>query len=246
MALVRREAMMGQAGRVVAAVGRASIPAHAAPEDIPRTAVIAAAAGPAAPAPSPGGEMAAVPTQPPSFGAIVAAFALLAAGGAGSWMAWRSGRTPQGIQLQDPTSVFAALFAFATAVERLIEPFARWLPGRGRKSELEQAIASMANQGHASTYESLARVATAKSKLERGRANRTLISWGIATAVATVASSFGGFYLLHAIAGPGWNGIETWVDAIVTGVVVGSGTKPLHDVISRVAKTKEKQEDPTR
>ncbi len=53
----------------------------------------------------------------------------------------------------------------------------------------------------------------------------------------------GGLYLLHSIAGESWNGIPVWVDAIVTGIVVGSGTKPLHDVISRVQKNKEKSED---
>jgi hypothetical protein len=253
MALVRRDNLLGKAAGMVAAavshapapavVGRAPVPASAHPgADNGGGAVAAVAAGPI---PSPGGEAAAVPTQPASLGAIMAAFGLVAAGGAGSWMLWRSGNTPQGIQLQDATTVFAALFAFATAVERLLEPFARWLPGAGSKAEFESAVASMANQGNASTYESLSRVAAAKSKLERGRANRMLVAWGIATAVSTVAASAGGFYLLHAIAGPGWNGVATWIDAIVTGVVVGSGTKPLHDVISRVQKTKEKQEDPT-
>jgi hypothetical protein len=31
---------------------------------------------------------------------------------------------------------------------------------------------------------------------------------------------------------PGWNGIAPWADALVTGLVVGSGTKPLHDVFA--------------
>jgi hypothetical protein len=46
-------------------------------------------------------------------------------------------------------------------------------------------------------------------------------------------------------ANPGWDAVPAWVDALVTGLVVGSGTKPLHDVLSRVQKTKEKAEDPT-
>jgi len=255
MALVRRDNLLGKAAGMVAAavsqapapsvVGRAPVPAQPGSDNGGPPGAGAVAAVAAGPIPSPGGEAAAVPTQPASLGAIMAAFGLVAAGGAGSWMLWRSGNTPQGIQLQDATTVFAALFAFATAVERLLEPFARFLPGADSKAQFEAAVASMANQGHASTYESLSRVAAAKSKLERGRSNRMLVAWGIATAVSTVAASAGGFYLLHAIAGPGWNGVATWIDAIVTGVVVGSGTKPLHDVISKVQKTKEKQEDPT-
>src|SRR5262245_16060990 len=135
MALVRRDNLLGQAAGMVAAavsqaagpaaVGRAAVPAHATPGNggepgAPPGAVAAVATGPL---PSPGGEAAAVPSQPASFGAIMAAFGLVAAGGAGSWMLWKSGNTPQGIQLQDATTVFAALFAFATAVERLLEPF---------------------------------------------------------------------------------------------------------------------------
>jgi hypothetical protein len=87
----------------------------------------------------------------------------------------------------------------------------RLLPGAGSKAELESAVAAMANQGHSSTYESLTRIAAAKSKVERGRANRMLVAWG------TVAASAGGFYLLPAIAGRNWNGVATRVDAIVTG-----------------------------
>ena len=29
------------------------------------------------------------------------------------------------------------------------------------------------------------------------------------------------------------DGVAVWVDAVVTGVMVGSGTKPLHDLITR-------------
>jgi hypothetical protein len=38
------------------------------------------------------------------------------------------------------------------------------------------------------------------------------------------------------IAAPGWDpqSIPLWVDALVTGLVVGTGTKPLHDLISKL------------
>jgi hypothetical protein len=60
------------------------------------------------------------------------------------------------------------------------------------------------------------------------------VAWGIAVAVATLASTAGGFYVLHAIAGPEWKGLPVWIDGIVTGIMVGSGTKPMHDLISRI------------
>jgi hypothetical protein len=269
MALVRRSSMLGQGGQVVAAavsqapgqsaIGRA--PVHGAPGDgpdgDPPAAVAAVSAGPGggfagvsgpgvvgpAMVAAPSGEAAAVPTQPASVGAVLGSLGLVALGGGGAWAIWRSGATPTPIRLGDSTTVFASLFAFATAVERVLEPFSRWLPGRHTRAQFEQAVAGIANRPYGATYQDLTTVAAAKARMDRGRANRTLISWGIATAVSTVGSTAGGFYLLHAIAGPQWNGVQIWVDAIVTGIVVGSGTKPLHDVISRVQKGKEQAED---
>ncbi|MFG2037063.1 hypothetical protein [Dactylosporangium sp. NPDC048998] len=194
---------------------------------------------------APGGEAAAVASQPASIGALITAFLLVAAGGAGSWALYHFGVNAEEIHLPDATALFGVLFAFATAVERVLEPFARFMPGQHAKGELERAVANMANKYHDATLDDLIQVAHAKSLVDKGRASRGLISWGIAVALATVASASGGLYLLHSIAGDGWQGIPVWVDAIITGVVVGSGTKPLHDVISKVQKNKEKSEDTT-
>ncbi|WP_327005584.1 hypothetical protein OHA72_63290 [Dactylosporangium sp. NBC_01737] len=269
MALVRRTNVLGpNSNRVVAAasvtpadapaIGRAHVPTQQGPStrsasaeatgtapgsDAPaeEVGIAIASAGPVEP--TPGGEAAAVPPQPASVLSLVSAFILVAAGGAGSWALWHFNVNAQAIHLPDATTFFAVLFAFATAVERILEPFARFLPGKHARGELEAAVANLANKYHDATLDDLIQVAHAKSMMEKGRASRGLVSWGIATAVATVASSAGGLYLLHSIAGENWNGIPVWVDAIVTGIVVGSGTKPLHDVISKVQKNKEKSED---
>ena len=53
--------------------------------------------------------------------------------------------------------------------------------------------------------------------------------------LATLLAASSGFYLLRMLAAdPGWNGVAVWADALVTGLVVGSGTKPLHDLINRM------------
>jgi hypothetical protein len=63
--------------------------------------------------------------------------------------------------------------------------------------------------------------------------------WSLATAVATAAAGASGFYLLHMIAASDWSGsIPIWVDALVTGLVVGTGTKPLHDLITRAQESR--------
>ena len=64
--------------------------------------------------------------------------------------------------------------------------------------------------------------------------------WGLATAVASAAAGASGFYLLHMIAASDWAvTIPDWVDALVTGLVVGTGTKPLHDLITRAQGAKD-------
>ncbi|MER7005080.1 hypothetical protein ABT297_18805 [Dactylosporangium sp. NPDC000555] len=273
MALVRRNAVLGNTGnRVVAAAAvappnlvRPPVPTQPGPDgDVTQRIP---APGPVAGVPAPdvpgagigaavaaagddgvaarGGEAAAVASQPAGIGALIAAFLLVAAGGAGSWALYHFGVNAEEIHLPDATALFGVLFAFAAALERVLEPFARFMPGQHAKGELERAVANMANKYHDATLDDLIQVAHAKSLVDKGRASRGLISWGVAVALATVASASGGLYLLHSIAGEGWHGIPVWVDAIITGVVVGSGTKPLHDVISKVQKNKEKSEDTT-
>jgi hypothetical protein len=263
MALVRRNTVLGTSNNRVVAAAAVAPQNLAVPPSIPQQggdpeATQRVPAPGAAPAevgaavsvggdasPQPGGEAAAVVTQPAGLGALAAAFGLVALGGAGSWALYHYGVNAQEIHLPDATALFGVLFAFATAVERVLEPFARFMPGQHAKGELEKAVANMANKYHDASLDDLIQVAHAKSMVDKGRASRGLISWGIAVALATVASSSGGLYLLHSIAGDGWHGIPVWIDAIVTGVVVGSGTKPLHDVISKVQKNKEKSEDTT-
>jgi hypothetical protein len=71
-----------------------------------------------------------------------------------------------------------------------------------------------------------------------------MMLWGLATAVSTVVASAGGFNVLHMLAeNATWDGVPVWVDSLITGLVVGTGTKPLHDVISKVQKDKERAED---
>lgn len=249
MALVRRASVLENAGQVVAtAVGRVAAQAATAGS----TSVDGGASGTGttySAQPTTGDdngtspEAASATSQQAGFGAVAAAFATIAIGGYGGWQIWASGAAATIIQPPDTTAVFGTLLVFAAAVERVLEPFSRWFPGRRTEAALEQSIVALANRTNP-THEDLVAVAQAKAQVERARSNRTVVSWGIATALATVASSAGGFYVLHAIAGPEWEGLPVWVDAIVTGVMVGSGTKPVHDIISRVQNGKEQTQSP--
>jgi hypothetical protein len=253
VALVRRGAVVGPQGTghtVAAAVGHAQVPRKpgAPPMLGPHTvggdggqAAVAAVAGPVSLPGAPGGDAAAVPSMPANAVAILLSFGLVGAGGVAAWQL--GGWHPVSVfRVGNQMSAFGVLFVFAAAVERLLEPLSQWLPGRRTKDEYERMVAAVANRHPTMT---LADVAGAKARWERARANRTVLVWGLATAVSTVASAAGGFYLLRMLsANADWQGVATWVDALVTGLVVGSGTKPLHDLISRVQKGKEQAEDP--
>ncbi|MBB5872498.1 hypothetical protein F4553_005932 [Allocatelliglobosispora scoriae] len=127
-------------------------------------------------------------------------------------------------------SIFAGLVVVTAAVERFMEPFTRWMPGRAAQQRYDWALAAMEN-GVGST------VAAAKAKAERdqARADKGIITWGLATGVSTALAASGGFYLLRMLSATPttWDGVPAFIDALVTGLVIGSGTKPVHDLISR-------------
>ncbi|MGE5830846.1 MAG: hypothetical protein ACM30G_21140 [Micromonosporaceae bacterium] len=220
MALVRRSV----------AVGRATVPGSL---PVPHQAPAPGAHPSASPgaAPAPGESAAAAPSQPAHGLAVFAGLGLAVAGGLGAMMVDIMVNPPV-FRAQGGMSVFAALFVFAAAVERLLEPITRWMPGRGEQQRYEQAVADMENGVPGATQA----VAQHKAAVDRARASRGVLMWGLATGVATVLSAAGGFYLLRMInVDPsGWSVVPPWLDALVTGLVVGSGTKPLHDLINRV------------
>ncbi|MFF5198332.1 hypothetical protein ACFY3B_01840 [Micromonospora parva] len=172
-------------------------------------------------------------SQQAGVGAVVAGFGLIGVGAVAGWLIWRSGASAAKIQPEDTTGVFLTLLVFAAAVERILEPFSRWLPGRAAEAALSQTMTEANSRIDGPTEADRAAIAVATAKVARAKANRTIVAWGLASGLATVASSAGGFYVLHAVAGADWNGVAVWVDAVVTGVMVGSGTKPLHDLITR-------------
>jgi hypothetical protein len=237
MALVRRDALVGSETFTQPAVGIAPAPAGSAIYTHRETnGVTAVRNGPDETA----DDAAAAPSPPASVSAILAAFALIAVGTTMAYVISSSTRiTP--FRVGDQTTTFGILLVFAAAVERLLEPFTQRLPGRQAKAEYESLIARLANRDRSV---SMADVAQAKARVDRDRASRVVVVWGLATAVATVLCAGGGFLVLRVLENDAqWHGVSRWIDALVTGLIVGSGTKPLHDLIVRLQKGKEKAED---
>jgi hypothetical protein len=173
-------------------------------------------------------ETAASPTKPAHLWAFGVGLLLL---GLGLWVAYLITvyNDITTFQVSSEGSIFAGLVVVTAAVERFMEPFTRWMPGRTAQERYDWAIAAMENG-----VGSALAAAKAKADRDQSRADRGIITWGLATGAATVMAAAGGFYLLRMLAADvDWNGVPAYVDALVTGLVIGSGTKPVHDLITR-------------
>jgi hypothetical protein len=102
--------------------------------------------------------------------------------------------------------------------------------------------------------------AAAQAELEQRRADKAIAFWALASALGLLVSATLGLYLLH-IVGLRDDGLATdgtWaggalsasgfrhmLDLLVTGLAIGGGTKPLHDLISNLQATKDSKKDPS-
>ena len=240
MALVRRIDVTGPAVAPAPVAAQRNGPAAVAtlpPQGPPAGADAAPVSiAQAVPAWAANAEAAAVASKGAGLSTVVVGFVLVAVGAFVAYALNRWGNHAVPFKIGNQTSAYAGIIVFAGAVERFLEPFAHWLPGAKTKNEYEATVAALTN-GHPAV--SLREVAAAKARMDRALANRTVLLWSLATALATAAAGASGFYLLHMIAAADWSTqLPNWVDALVTGLVVGTGTKPLHDLIIRAQDSK--------
>jgi len=137
-------------------------------------------------------------------------------------------------RISEEWSAFAGLFVLALAIERLLEPITKWLgPDTDvLKKQRDDAAAAAAN-GDAT------KIAEAEADLSRGRELTAIVVWGAATALGFVLSSVLDITLLEAIRSETSGQPPFWADLLVTGLVLGAGTKPLHDLVSKLQKSKD-------
>lgn len=152
-------------------------------------------------------------------------------------VAWRYA---QAATLAAGVSVFALLYIVAQALERLLEPLSSLDPSAPAAEEARDQTVAAAISNPTATL--LQAAANAQAGLEQVRKNKAVIFWGLATVAGMFISAFTGIYLLDIV-------IETpkpppSLDILVTGLVVGGGTKPLHDLIARIESAKNNANDP--
>jgi hypothetical protein len=162
--------------------------------------------------------------------------------------------------------VFAPVFFAAQAIERLLEPLSSvFLKADEQKDTLKAAredklraqrvlTASLhvddnvldtpaAIQAVAATTDD-ERAATLA--LRQRRADRKLWFFMVATVIACVVSGYLGLGILEAMSTEQLTDKLGAFDVGLTGIVIGAGTKPLHDLIERVQKAKENSDAATK
>jgi len=167
---------------------------------------------------------------------------LAIAGGWGIVVLTHPGNTwPAALKVNGDMASFALFYVAAQAIERLIEPFSQlFLTTSETRKELDSNVARALATGDDADGQAAAKK---QDELNRKRGERTLVLWAAATVLGMLLSGFAGLYFVSAILATG-SSISPALDVLVTGLVIGGGSKPLHDLITNVQKTKEKKEDP--
>lgn len=151
-------------------------------------------------------------------------------------------------------TIFAVFFVAAMGLERLLEPFAL-LFGTNTRAALTDAVSDAQNkvdEAHAlavsgqraaalgtataAAESALQRAADAKAAHEKAKANRAVGFWALASSAGIAVAAVLKLYLLTTVgvARPG-----RILDVIATGLIIGAGTKPLHDLVTLISAKKE-------
>ncbi|WP_148616057.1 hypothetical protein [Nocardioides rubriscoriae] len=155
----------------------------------------------------------------------------------------------------DGMTIFAVFFVGATAIERLLEPLSSAiLPQEtkkqvaGAKKDAAQDVthelalqimafpADPATETRARARASLDEAAEAAQDVADRDWYRTVAFWALASVVAIVASASLDLYFLGTV---GIASPSRWEEILATGLILGAGTKPLHDLIELLSAKKD-------
>jgi uncharacterized membrane protein YfcA len=159
-------------------------------------------------------------------------------------------------ELKAGISVFALLIVAAQAIERLAEVTSR-VPGIGmrfgpNKSKSKTDARQMRNAalvaginasndavGQSVKLAAAQKVAEGEQDLAVINANRASFFIGFNAALAGLAAGYFNVSLLELL---GSSNVPNWLDILVTSLAISGGTKPLHDLISKIETNKQNSE----
>jgi hypothetical protein len=122
-------------------------------------------------------------------------------------------------RIDNQWSALTGLFILALAIERALEPFS---PKLGPDTTKFKAT-------------------DCPDDVETSRRLTAVVIWGVATGLAFLLCAKLNVTLMQAVRANGSGQPPFWADLLVTGLVVGAGTKPLHDLVANIER---KQDSP--
>jgi hypothetical protein len=147
------------------------------------------------------------------------------------------------IQIKEGISVFAVAYIMAQLIERAVEPFSEIKIGEEKKPEAKLFSDTDTIKGLRSLGDD--RSDKQDSELDKLDAKRVTAMWGLTSFLGILLCYFtvglfevvGVYFQSLAVAGRIITGHT--VDSILSGMIVGAGTKPLHDLIGYLQKAKQ-------
>ncbi len=158
----------------------------------------------------------------------------------------RSGNLPAPLSLADNMNAFALFYVAAQGIERLLEPFTYFItPTSDTEKDLDEKKGTALTSDDKNTaLAAAADAANAKAKLSKLRSERSILFWALASVVGVIASAWLGLHFISMILSQAsQSAVPASVDVVVTGLVIGGGTKALHDLIGRISKPAENADD---
>jgi hypothetical protein len=140
------------------------------------------------------------------------------------------GNAASSYRIDNQWSAFTGLFILALAIERALEPFSRKLgPDTSKRTEArDRALASaLADEVREIAVE-------CQLAVDMCRRLTAVVTWGVATGLAFLLCAQLNITLMQAVRANGSGAPPFWADLLVTGLVVGAGTKPLHDLVANI------------
>jgi hypothetical protein len=143
-------------------------------------------------------------------------------------------------RIDNQWSALTGLFILALAIERALEPFSRKLgpDTTKRKVKRDKALAGPRPAGRKD------RAPEFQNAIEISRRLTAVVTWGAATGLGFLLCAVLNITLLQAVRANGSGQPPFWADLLVTGLVVGAGTKPLHDLVANIERGKNSKRDP--
>ena len=142
-------------------------------------------------------------------------------------------------RIDNQWSALTGLFILALAIERALEPFSRKLgPDTSkRKVKRDKALADPRPAGQKD------RAPEFQDAIEISRRLTAVVTWGVATGLGFLLCAVLNITLMQAVRANGSGQPPFWADLLVTGLVVGAGTKPLHDLVANIERSKNSKRD---